>query len=31
MEFMIKVVLVGYVVYSVLGAPMLSASPRRRA
>ncbi len=31
MELALKVILVGYVLYSVLGAPMVAATPRRRA
>ncbi len=31
MELMLKVILVGYVLYSVLGAPMVAAAPHRRA
>ena len=31
MELAFKVVLVAYVLYSVLGAPMVAAAPHRRA
>lgn len=31
MELALKVILVGYVLYAVLGAPMVAAAPRRRA
>ncbi len=31
MELVLKVILVGYVLYAVLGAPMVSAAPHRRA
>jgi hypothetical protein len=31
MELALKVILVGYVLYAVLGAPMVSAAPHRRA
>ncbi len=31
MELVLKVILVGYVLYAVLGAPMVSVAPHRRA